>query len=130
MFHLKEILSNETTSQELVLQVLWGLLACEILNGKPRDVVENTTVKRIRDLIEKRFADGAINETQVTQYMCWLLHWVLVYSFTSENVSNTSLFATILSDTKTHGQSFLQVVQMRCLSMFKYLVSSFLLARG
>ncbi len=39
----------------MVLQVFWGLLACEILNGKDRDVVENTSLKRIKDLIDKKF---------------------------------------------------------------------------
>jgi len=33
LFHLKEILISETYTQStLVSQVLWGLLACEILN--------------------------------------------------------------------------------------------------
>lgn len=33
LFNLKEILATETYSQStLVSQVLWGLLACEILN--------------------------------------------------------------------------------------------------
>lgn len=114
LFSLKEILTNESqTSSELMLQVYWGLLACEILNGKGRDVVENTTVKKMRDLIEKRFNEGAINDQQYTQYMSWLLHWLLVYCYTQKESTNTCLFATLLSDTSTHGGAFLAVVQMR-----------------
>jgi hypothetical protein len=90
--------------------VFWGLLACEILNGKGRDVVENTTVKKMRDMIEKRYTAGSINDTQFTQYMCWLLHWLLMYSFTSKEMSNTALFATILSDLSVNSQNFLQIV--------------------
>lgn len=40
LFSLKEILVNESQQNaELMLQVFWGLLACQILNGKGRDVV-------------------------------------------------------------------------------------------
>jgi hypothetical protein len=38
-----------------MLQVFWGLLGCEILNGKGRDVVEHTSLKKMKELIEKRF---------------------------------------------------------------------------
>ena len=62
LFSLKEILVNEyNNNADLMLQVYWGLLACEILNGKGRDVVENTTLKKMRDLIEKRFDEGYIS---------------------------------------------------------------------
>jgi hypothetical protein len=131
LFSLKEVLTNESqTSSELMLQVYWGLLACEILNGKGRDVVENTTVKKMRDLIEKRFTEGGINDQQYTQYMSWLLHWLLVYCFTQKESTNTCLFATLLSDTATHGSTFLAVVQMRTQFLLRYMVASFILARG
>jgi hypothetical protein len=45
-----------------MLQVFWGLLACEILNGKGRDVVENTSLKRMKDLIEKKYAEERITD--------------------------------------------------------------------
>lgn len=51
---------------DLMLQVFWGLLACEILNGKGRDVVEHTTLKKMRDLIEKKHADGYIGSQEYT----------------------------------------------------------------
>ena len=38
-----------------MLQVFWGLLACEILNGKGRDVVEHTSLKKMKELIEKKY---------------------------------------------------------------------------
>ena len=63
LYPLKEILVNEQNSQpELALQVFWGLLACEILNGKDRDVVENTSLKKIKDLIDKRFGNESIKQ--------------------------------------------------------------------
>jgi len=131
LFSLKEILVNETQSNsELILQVFWGLLACQILNGKGRDVVENTSVKKMRDLIERRYQEESITETQFTQYMCWLLHWLLVYSFTQgpKGLENTALFATVLSN-PAHGTSLLHVIQMRSPVLLRYMVASFLLAR-
>jgi hypothetical protein len=111
LFHLKEILVNESSSSsDLMLQVFWGLLACEILTGKGRDVVENTTVKKMRDLIDKKHQDESISDTQFNSYMSWLLHWLLMYSFTSKDVSNSTLFATILSDTNVHSKNFLNIV--------------------
>jgi hypothetical protein len=54
LFHLKEILVAEQANQiELILQVFWGLLACEILNQKERGVIENTTLKRIKEISER-----------------------------------------------------------------------------
>jgi hypothetical protein len=64
LFSLKEILVNESSqNSEIMLQVFWGLLACEILNGKGRDVVEHTSLKKMKELIEKKY--GA-NETMST----------------------------------------------------------------
>jgi hypothetical protein len=52
LFSLKEILVNESQQNaELMLQVFWGLLACQILNGKGRDVVEHTSLKKMRELL-------------------------------------------------------------------------------
>jgi len=48
-----------------MLQVFWGLLACQILNGKGRDVVEHTSLKKMRELIEKKFgADHGVQSKQ------------------------------------------------------------------
>jgi hypothetical protein len=115
LFSLKEILVNESTNQpELVFQVFWGLLACEILNGKDRDVVENTSLKKMRDLIERKYEAQGINPLtsthEHTEIVTWLLHWLLVYSFTSEDLTNTGLFATILTDHQLYGTHFLNIV--------------------
>lgn len=56
LFSLKEILVNESSqNSEIMLQVFWGLLACEILNGKGRDVVEHTSLKKMKELIERKY---------------------------------------------------------------------------
>lgn len=47
-----------------MLQVFWGLLACEILNGKGRDVVEHTSLKKMRELIEKKFGNSENHQTK------------------------------------------------------------------
>jgi len=61
LYSLKEIIVNEQShNSDLMLQVFWGLLACQILNNKGRDNVENTTLKRMKDLIDKRYNEGNI----------------------------------------------------------------------
>ena len=56
LFSLKEILVNESSqNSDIMIQVFWGLLACEILNGKGRDVVEHTSLKKMKELIEKKY---------------------------------------------------------------------------
>ena len=59
-----------------------------------------------------------------------MLHWLLVYSFTAEDLTNTGLFATILSDQGLYGNLFLNVVQLRSESLTRYMIASFLLANG
>lgn len=103
LFSLKEILVNESHNHpDLVFQVFWGLLACEILNGKDRDVVEHTSLKKMRELIERKFGESGLRPGTATQeqteIISWLLHWLLVYSFTNEDLTNMGLFGTILTD--------------------------------
>ena len=127
LFSLKEILVNESSQNlDLMLQVFWGLLACEILNGKGRDVVENTSLKKMRDLIEKKYADDRITDQEHTQLYSWMLHWILIYSFTAKDLTNVGLFASIL----TNSSQLLQVIQMKSDSLSKYMIASFILARG
>lgn len=106
--------------------MFWGLLACEILNGKGRDVVENTTVKKLRDLIEKKHADGSINDQQFSQYSAWLIHWLMVYCFTSKTMTNTCLLASLLSETGNHN-CMQNVVQMKAGVLSRYMIASFIL---
>jgi translation initiation factor 3 subunit E len=135
LFSLKEILVNESQSNsEIMLQVFWGLLSCEILNGKGRDVVEHTSLKKMKELIEKKFGqwDSLISagSQEFTQTMCWMLHWLLIYSFTAKDLTNNGLFASILTDHQLYGTLFLDVIQLRASSLSRYMISSFLLARG
>jgi len=37
----------------------------------------------------------------------WLLHWILVYSFTTKN---EGLFASLLTDRANYGQTFLNII--------------------
>lgn len=64
------------------------------------------------------------------QTITWMLHWLLVYSFTSRDLTNTGLFATLLADHDQYGTHFLNAVEMRPEILSKYMISSFLLARG
>ena len=59
-----------------------------------------------------------------------MLHWLLVYSFTSRDLTNTGLFATLLADRHQYGTHFLNAVEMRPEILSKYMITSFLLARG
>lgn len=117
-----------------MLQVFWGLLACEILNGKGRDVVEHTSLKKMKELIEKKYGqwDSLVSSgsQEYTQTVCWMLHWLLIYSFTAKDLTNTGLFATILTDQQLYGNLFLNVVQLRSESLTRYMIASFLLAKG
>ena len=103
LFSLKEILVNESSqNSDIMIQVFWGLLACEILNGKGRDVVEHTSLKKMKELIEKKYGQHesltSSGSQEYTQTVCWMLHWLLIYSFTAKDLTNTGLFATILTD--------------------------------
>lgn len=109
--------------------MFWGLLSCEILNGKGRDIVEHTSLRRMRDLIEKKYSEGLTDDQEHTQTYAWLLHWLLTYSFTNKDLTNTGLFATILADS-VYGSSFLNIVQMKAGELCRYMIVSFLLARG
>ena len=135
LFHLKEILVNESqTNADLVLQVFWGLLACQIINGKGRDSLELTSLRKMRELIERKYGAEGIKQLgpsqEHLQTITWMLHWLLVYSFTSRDLTNTGLFATLLADHHQYGTHFLNAVEMRPEILSKYMITSFLLARG
>jgi hypothetical protein len=55
---LKEILTSEQHSQtEFVLQVFWGLLSSEILLFREKETLEYTTLRKMKDFIEKLLQD-------------------------------------------------------------------------
>jgi hypothetical protein len=59
LFILKEILGTQTnTHYDLVSQVFWGLLACEIQLRKSRESTELTTIRKIKDMVRTRFAES------------------------------------------------------------------------
>lgn len=126
MFNLKEILAAETYSQSaLVSQVFWGLLACEIVNQKSREVTELTTVRKIKDILKSRLSESPM---QMLHQTSWLLHWCLVFSFTAEK--SNGLFAALLADKSNFGDAYLNVVQLRCPHLMRHMVASFLLGRS
>lgn len=88
----------------------------------------------MKELIEKKYGVNEFMSTsssqEYTQTVCWMLHWLLIYSFTAEDLTNTGLFATILSDHGLYGNLFLNVVQLRSESLTRYMIASFLLANG
>jgi hypothetical protein len=59
------------------------------------------------------------------------LHWLLVYSFTAGDLTNTGLFATIIADPKKdHGSYYLNVIEMKPDSLSQYMFAALLLSRG
>lgn len=126
LFKLKEILAVKTYSQSaLVSQVFWGLLACEIVNQKSREVTELTTVRKIKDILKSRLSESPM---QMLHQTSWLLHWCLVFSFTAER--SNGLFAALLADKPNFGDAYLNVVQLRCPHLMRHMVASFLLGRS
>lgn len=126
LFYLKEILISETYTQAtLVSQVLWGLLACEILNQKSREVTELTTVRKIKDILKTRLSESPM---QSLHHTSWLLHWCAVFSFSSEK--SNGLFAALLADRANFGDAYLNVVQLKYPQLMRHMVSAFLLGRS
>jgi len=125
LFSLKEILVSESYNSALAGQVLWGLLACEILNSKSREITELTTVRRLKDILKSRLAESPMAMLHQTS---WLLHWCLVYSFAGEK--SNGLFAALLSDKTNFGEAYLNVIQLRSPNLMRHMVASFLLGRS
>lgn len=71
----------------------WGLLACQIITGKSREVVEMSTVRKLKETLKIRLSESPM---QMLHQTSWLLHWVIVYSFTAEG--SNGLLATLLSE--------------------------------
>ena len=88
----------------------------------------------MKELIERKFGSDGIKymgpSQEHVQTITWMLHWLLVYSFTSKDLTNTGLFATVLADHRLYGTHFLNAVEMRPEILSKYMISAFILARG
>jgi hypothetical protein len=62
LFALKEILTTEQYTQtEFCLQIFWGLLNCEILLQREKETLEFTTLRKMKDFIEKLLSDQVHN---------------------------------------------------------------------
>lgn len=85
---------------ELVSQVYWGLLACQIINGKSREIVEGVTVRKIKDMLKVRLSESPMAMLHQTT---WLLHWVLAFTFTADQTNG--LFVLLLSE-KQSGETY------------------------
>ena len=136
LFSLKEILTNEQYTQtEFVLQIFWGLLQCEILLNREKDTLEFTTLNKMKQFIEKLHADQVNSYQETVNQKAWVIHQVMVYSFTSKQPNAVSLFAQLFTDrtllpdkSTTIGQSYLNVVQVKCQYMLRYLIASLLMS--
>ncbi len=88
----------------------------------------------MKDLIERKYDAQGVNlltsSHEHIETISWLTHWLLVYSFTSDDLTNTGLFGTILTNFSVYSTNFLNIVQMRSESLSKYMITSFLLCRG
>lgn len=105
--------------------MFWGLLACEIQNQKSRESIEKITIRKLKDIIKSRFNDFPMQMLHQTQ---WLLHWVLVFSFTAER--SNGLFAALLADTQNFGETYLNVIALRNQHLMRHMVAGFLLGRS
>ena len=137
LFALKEILTTEQHSQtEFVLQIFWGLLQCEILLNREKDTLEFTTLTKMKNYIEKLNADQVHSYTESMNHKAWIIHQILIYSFaTQKQQPAVSLFAQLFTD-KTAGPdkvtpigpSYLNVIQVKCQYLLRYLISSLILS--
>jgi hypothetical protein len=113
----------------LVLNVYWGLLACYILNQKERESIEHTVLKKMKEQIE-RLAQEKLHSYQVNaNQVSWLMHWVLIYSFTSTQGSNEGLYAQLMTENSSSGHHFMSMLHLNNFQHhLKYLISALLLS--
>ena len=125
LFALKEILISEQGTQvEFILQIFWGLLCCEILLQREKTTVEKTTLNKIKEFIEKLISDQTHTHQENMSHRAWLIHQILVYSFTN---SHPEFFGDLLSNKSSLGQSFLNILQIKCQYLLRYLIASLLI---
>eukprot|EP00347_Sterkiella_histriomuscorum_P020231 403338592 len=127
LFPLKEILTLEHQAHtDLVLQIFWGLLSCEILLQRERNTVERTTQRKLKELIDKMLTDNAHTQMESMNQKAWFLNQILVYSF---NNRCTDLFQNMLADRTFYGNSYLNVVQVKCQYLIRYQIVSLFINR-
>lgn len=59
-------------------------------------------------------------------HRAWLIHQILVYSYTN---SCPELLADIVSNKSSFGHSLINIVQIKCQYLLRYLIASFLITR-
>ena len=99
LFSLKEILINEQHQPtEFILQIFWGLLQCEILLNREKDTLEFTTLNKIKQFIEKLQAEQVLSYQESLKHKAWIIHQIMVYSFTSKQPNAVALFSQLFTD--------------------------------
>lgn len=63
-------------------------------------------------------------------HKAWIIHQILIYSFanTHPDKRGVGLFSQILVDRSTIGQSYLNIIQIKCHHLIRHLISSLLLS--
>ena len=51
------MVQETSTYLEFILKVYWGLLGCQIVLQKERDTFENTTLKKLKEHIDKMLVE-------------------------------------------------------------------------
>ena len=75
LFALKEILNNEQNTQtEFILQVFWGLLSSEILISREKETLEFTTLRKMKEFIEKLLQDQVHSYQENMNHKAWIIH--------------------------------------------------------
>ena len=96
---------QQTSHYQLVSQVYWGLLACEIQTEQSRESTELRTIRKIKDLIKAKYSESPMDMLHQTS---WLLYWSLVFSFTAKGTNG--MFAALLADKQNFGEQYLNVI--------------------
>jgi hypothetical protein len=84
----------------------------------------------MKEFIEKLMETLYLSLQESMNQKAWIIHQILIYSFTSTSTKSNSigLFGSLLADKSAVGQSYLNIVQVRCHYLLRYLISSLLLS--
>lgn len=107
-------LSND---QELSTQALWGKLAAEIITQNWEDAEKDLT--NLKEVIDGRLHTSP---TMQLQQRSWLIHWALFIFFSGQDV-RASYF-------EWFNDRYLNVVQMTCPHILRYLAASVIYKRS
>lgn len=63
-------------------------------------------------------------------HKAWIIHQILIYSFVNQGQkqSNTGLFGSLFTDRSHIGQAYLNIIQLKCQYLLRYLISSLILS--